>query len=175
MSGLIGGAGQHRSGMVGGYRGNVPFFSCKPPTDVTLTPNSGTFFLFSTTEKDTHGGLAHGSDTTYTCKVAGLWSLNAYMSYTKGTHSMVNFEELYQHIELTPAATSYADSASHGVPYMAIGGETQDSTHELTGCVVNYTVFFHVGQVAKVKCYTVGGTSGIKYSSWSRFTGHLIG
>ena len=175
MSGIINGAGSNRSGTIGETFGrqNVPAFAVTPASDTALTINGTTTFTFATTELDTDSQW-NGSDSL-TCSVPGLWLLCANMTYTRGTHSALDFGNLYSHIELTPAASTYSDTSAYGTWYNGLGGDPSEATHDLHGNVTHTLVKLHVGQVAKVKCYTVGGTSGIKYSSWSRFFGHLVG
>ena len=175
MSGIVGGAGS-KSGTIGESfgRGNVPAFAARPDDDILLTIDGTTTFAFADTELDTDGQW--DGDDTFTCKVPGLWLLCANMSYTRGTHSQLDYSRLYSHIELTPAASTYSDTSAYAVWYNATGGEAaNEGWHDLDGNVTHTLVKLHVGQEAKVKCYTVGGTSGIKYSSWSRFFGHLVG
>ena len=174
MSGIIGGAGS-KSGTIGETfgRGNVPAFAVTPTNDTSLTVNGTTIFAFDVTELDTDSQW-NGSDS-FTCSVPGLWLLCANMSYTRGTHSSVDFGNLYSHIELTPAASTYSDTSAYSTWYNGLGGVDDQASHDLAGNVTHTLVKLHVGQVAKVKVYTVGGTSGIKYSSWSRFFGHLVG
>ena len=174
MSGIIGGAGA-KSGVIGETFGrrNVPSFAVRPDNDIALTISGTTIFAFADTDLDTNGQW-DGTDT-FTCTVPGLWLLCANMSYTRGTHSQLDYGNIYSHIELTPAASTYSDTSAYSVWYNASGGNLSDATHDLDGNVTHTLVKLHVGQVAKVKFYVVGGNSGIKYSSWSHFFGHLVG
>jgi len=176
MSGIIGGAGS-KSGTIGETfgRGNVPAFAVRPNSDVSLgAPTAGGTFVFDATELDTHDQF-DADNERFICSVPGLWLLCANMSYTRGTHSQLDYGNIYSHIELTPAASTYSDTSAYSVWYNASGGNLSDATHDLDGNVTHTLVKLHVGQVAKVKFYVVGGNSGIKYSSWSHFFGHLVG
>ena len=177
MSGIIGGAGS-KSGTIGDTfgRGNVPSFSVRPSSDTSLgAPTAGGTFVFGTTECDTHNQFDSDNER-FICSVPGLWHLCASMSYTRGTHSSLDYGNLYTHIELTPAASTYSDTSAYSTWYNATGGEDAPmAAHDLDGNNVHTLVKLHIGQYAKARFYVVGGNSGIKYSGWSRFFGYLVG
>ena len=175
MSGIIGGAGS-KSGIIGEAFGreNVPAFSVRPTSNTALgAPTSGGTFVFGTTEYDTHNQF-DADNERFICSVPGLWHLCASMSYGRGSHSYLDYGNLYTHIELTPAANLYTDTSAYGTWYNGTGGG-DFAEHDLDGNNVHTLVKLHVGQYAKARFYVVGGNSSIEYSTWSRFFGYLVG